>query len=151
MRGCDGMILVSACLAGEKCRYNGEDFFCASVAALVASGRAIAVCPEVLGGLPVPRPPAEIVDGRVLTRGGADVTAQFREGAQMGMEIARRAGCHSAILKARSPSCGVGRIYDGSFCGRLIAGDGVFAAMLKEAGIRLITEEQCKDCEETGW
>lgn len=145
------MILVSACLAGEKCRYNGEAFFCDSVAELVASGQAIAVCPEVLGGLPTPRPPAEIVAGRVLTRGGADVTEQFHSGALIGLGLARQAGCSSAVLKARSPSCGVGQVYDGSFCGRLIARDGIFAAMLKAAGIRVITEEQCDDIEGTGW
>lgn len=145
------MILVSACLAGEKCRYNGEAFYSAHVAKLVASGQAIAVCPEVLGGLPTPRPPAEIVAGRVLTRGGADVTEQYHSGALMGLELARQAGCSSAVLKARSPSCGVGQIYDGSFCGRLIAGDGVFAAVLKAAGIRVITEDQCEAIEGTGW
>ena len=145
------MILVSACLAGEKCCYNGEALRCDSVVELVASGRAIAVCPEVLGGLPVPRPPAEIVAGRVLTRGGADVTEQFHSGALIGLELARQAGCGSAVLKARSPSCGAGQIYDGSFSGRLIAGDGVFAAMLKAAGIRVITEEQSGDIEGTRW
>jgi uncharacterized protein YbbK (DUF523 family) len=145
------MILVSACLAGEKCRYNGEAFYCASVAALVAAGQAITVCPEVLGGLPTPRPPAEIVAGRVLTRGGADVTEQFHCGALMGLGLACQAGCSSAVLKARSPSCGVGQVYDGSFSGRLIAGDGIFAAMLKAAGIRVITEDQCEEFEGTGW
>ena len=95
------MILVSACLAGEKCRYNGEALRCEAVAELVASGRAIAVCPEVLGGLPVPRPPAEIVAGRVLTRGGADVTEQFHSGALIGLELARQAGCGSSVLKVK--------------------------------------------------
>jgi uncharacterized protein YbbK (DUF523 family) len=135
------MILVSACLAGAPCRYNGRGFICPSVAALVAAGKAIAVCPEVLGGLSTPRPPAEIVAGRVVTVVGEDVTAAYQAGAQLALKLASKAGCRTAILKARSPSCGCGQIYDGSFSGRLIPGDGVFAALLKQAGIVVQTEE----------
>ena len=135
------MILVSACLAGEPCRYNGQGFICPSVAALVAAGKALAVCPEVLGGLSTPRPPAEIIAGRVLTVVGEDVTAAYQAGAQLALKLARQADCRTAILKARSPSCGCGQIYDGSFSGRLIPGDGVFAALLKQAGIVVQTEE----------
>lgn len=136
------MILVSACLAGEPCRYNGLGFICPAVAALVASGEALAVCPEVLGGLSTPRPPAEIVASRVLTVVGEDVTAAYQAGAQLALQMARKSGCRTAILKARSPSCGCGQIYDGSFSGRLIPGDGVFAALLKTAGISVQTEEE---------
>jgi uncharacterized protein YbbK (DUF523 family) len=135
------MILVSACLAGEPCRYNGLGFLCPAVASLLAAGQALAVCPELLGGLPTPRPPAEIVAGRVVTVAGEDVTAAYQAGAQLALQLARQAGCRSAILKARSPSCGCGQIYDGSFSGRLIVGDGVFAALLKMAGIMVRTEE----------
>ena len=135
------MILVSACLAGEPCRYNGRDFPCPAVTALVAAGQALVVCPEVLGGLPTPRPPAEIIAGRVVTVDGEDVTAAYQAGAQLALQLARQAGCRTAILKARSPSCGCGQIYDGSFSGRLIVGDGVFAALLKMAGIMVRTEE----------
>ncbi len=135
------MFLVSACLAGERCRYNGLGFICPAVAAVVASGEAIAVCPEVLGGLPTPRLPAEIVAGRVVTVAGEDVTSAYQAGAQLALQIARQAGCRTAILKARSPSCGCGQIYDGSFSGQLIAGDGVFAALLKTAEIVVQTEE----------
>ena len=135
------MILVSACLAGEPCRYNGQGFICPSVAALVAAGKALAVCPEVLGGLSTPRPPAEIIAGRVLTVVGEDVTAAYQAGAQLALKLARQADCRTAILKARSPSCGCGQIYDGSFSGRLIPGDGVFAALLKTAEIVVQTEE----------
>ncbi len=135
------MILVSACLAGEPCRYNGLGFTCPAVAALVTAGKALAVCPELLGGLSTPRPPAEIFVDRVLTVVGEDVTAAYHEGAQLALKLARQAGCRTAILKARSPSCGCGQIYDGSFSGRLIPGDGVFVALLKQAGIVVQTEE----------
>ena len=136
------MILVSACLAGAPCRYNGLGFICPSVAALVAAGKVLAVCPEVLGGLSTPRPPAEIVAGRVVTVFGEDVTAAYQDGAQLALKLASKAGCRTAILKARSPSCGCGQIYDGSFSGRLIPADGVFAALLKTAGIVVQTEEE---------
>ena len=136
------MILVSACLAGEPCRYNGRDFPCPAVTALVAAGQALVVCPEVLGGLPTPRPPAEIIAGRVVTVDGEDVTDAYQAGAQLALKLAKQAGCQTAILKARSPSCGCGKIYDGSFSGRLIPGDGVFAALLKTAGIVVQTEEE---------
>jgi len=145
------MILVSACLAGEPCRYNGLGFICPSVAELVAAGQAFAVCPEVLGGLSTPRPPAEIVAGRVVTVAGEDVTGAYQAGAQLALKLARQAGCRTAILKARSPSCGCGQIYDGSFSGRLIAADGVFAALLKTAGIVVQTEEdKITEMHETG-
>lgn len=135
------MILVSACLAGEPCRYNGMGYFCPAVVELVSSGQALTVCPEVLGGLSTPRSPAEIVAGSVVTVDGEDVTAAYQAGAQLALNLARQAGCRTAILKARSPSCGCGQIYDGSFSGRLVAGDGVFAALLKTAGIMVQTEE----------
>lgn len=136
------MILVSACLAGVECRYNGTAFSCANIVELVVSGRAIGVCPEVLGGLPVPRKPAEIVGESVMTLDGQDVTAQYRAGAAAALRIAMETGCESAILKARSPSCGLGRIYDGSFSGRMVDGDGVFANLLKQAGIVVYTDEE---------
>ena len=136
------MILVSACLAGEPCRYNGTGYLCPEVGGLVSSGQALTVCPELLGGLAVPRSPAEIIAGRVVTVDGEDVTDAYQAGAQLALKLAKQAGCQTAILKARSPSCGCGKIYDGSFCGRLIPGDGVFAALLKTAGIVVQTEEE---------
>ena len=136
------MILVSACLAGEPCRYNGTGYLCPEVGGLVSSGQALTVCPELLGGLAVPRSPAEIIAGRVVTVDGEDVTDAYQAGAQLGLQLARQAGCRTAILKARSPSCGCGKIYDGSFSSRLIPGDGVFAALLKTAGIVVQTEEE---------
>lgn len=133
-------ILVSACLAGEACRYDGSAAAHPAVLELVRQGRALPVCPEVLAGLPTPRPPMEIRAGRVVTRSGADVSEAFQAGARRALEMALAAGCREAILKARSPSCGCGQVYDGSFTGFLIPGDGVFAALLKTQGIAVRTE-----------
>ena len=134
--------LISQCLAGAPCRYDGRDNLVPSLRDLVERGEAVAVCPEVLGGLPTPRVPSEIQsDGRVRTKNGEDVTEAFVLGAERAMEICRAHGCTVAVLKARSPSCGVGRVYDGSFTGTLCPGSGVFARMLENAGVRVLTEE----------
>ncbi|GAP22251.1 DUF523 domain-containing protein [Leptolinea tardivitalis] len=135
------MIIVSACLAGVHCRYDGNAKPCEAVIRLVAEGKAIPVCPEQLGGLTTPRQSSEIVNGRVWMRDGTDVTGAFTRGAQEAINLARLAGATSAILKARSPSCGVGRVYDGTFTGRLIPGDGIFAALCRENGLSVKTEE----------
>jgi uncharacterized protein YbbK (DUF523 family) len=147
----DGPILVSACLAGRVCRYDGTDARDDEIAALVAGGRAVLVCPEEDGGLPTPRPPAEIVGGdgadvlagraRVVTDAGEDVTATYLEGARRALEAARKAGAATAVLKARSPSCGKGCIYDGSFSGSQVSGDGVTTALLARHGIEVVTDE----------
>ena len=133
--------VVSACLAGERCRYDAGDNTCAPVVRLVEEGRAIAVCPEVLGGLETPRSPCERVGDRVMNRDGQDVTAAFEQGAARAVEIARKEGCTAAILKSRSPSCGFDRIYDGSFSHVFCVGDGVWAAMLRAEGFDLYSEE----------
>lgn len=138
------MIVVSACLAGVACRFDGTAFSCPTLAAMVEAGQAIAVCPEVLGGLPIPRPAAEIRDGRVVTAAGGDVTEAYRTGGLTATDIALQNHCEFAVLKSRSPSCGVGLIYDGSFSGRLVAGDGVFAGYLRQAGIPAYTEKDCE-------
>lgn len=131
------MIIVSACLAGFRCRYDGKIVPDADVVALVKRGEAIPVCPEMLGGLPCPRVPAErTADGtHVLSREGADVTEAFLRGASETLRLARLYGCDKAVLKARSPSCGCGRIYDGTFSGTLKDGVGVTAQTLLENGI----------------
>ncbi|SDL47260.1 Uncharacterized conserved protein YbbK, DUF523 family [Maridesulfovibrio ferrireducens] len=129
------MIVVSGCLAGIKCKYNGTESTDETVVELVKQGKAIPVCPEQLGGLPTPRPCCEFVGDRVLTTLGIDVSEQFLKGAEEGLRLAKLVGAKKAILKSRSPSCGYGKIYDGTFSGKLIAGDGLFAAMLKENGI----------------
>ncbi|MFH0957028.1 MAG: DUF523 domain-containing protein [Candidatus Aenigmatarchaeota archaeon] len=131
------MIVVSACLAGVGCSHDGRARTCSKVAALVKSGGAIPVCPEILGGFGVPRDCIEIRDGRAVTESGKDVTENIRRGADEALRIAKRAGCRCAILKARSPSCGSGRIYDGTFCGMLVPGDGIFARLLLENGIKV--------------
>lgn len=132
--------VVSACLAGAACRYDGKSTPCAAVMELLRNGQALPVCPEQLGGLPTPRDPAELCDGRILTREGKDCTAAFERGAAEALRLASAAGCSAAILKARSPSCGAGRIYDGTFSGRLTDGDGVFARLARKAGLRLFDE-----------
>jgi len=135
-------VLVSACLAGIYCSYNGSYNTTESVVEMVRRGEAIPFCPEVHGGLPTPRPPCEkTADGRVVDTTGADLTAQFLRGAEEGLKLARLVGCEEAILKARSPSCGLGVIYDGTFTSTRIAGNGVFADLLQKNGIRVRTEE----------
>ena len=131
------MIIVSACLAGYRCRYDGKIVPDEEIVALLQSGGAIPVCPEMMGGLPCPRVPAERTeDGlRVVTREGKDVTEAFTSGAKEALRMAKLYGCEKAILKAKSPSCGCGQIYDGTFSGTLREGDGVTAELFKENGI----------------
>ena len=128
-------ILVSACLLGENCKYSGGNNYNQAVVDFVRGHKVIPVCPEVLGGLPIPRSPAELVDGVVINKAGISVDEQFRAGAEKALAIAKQNGAELAILQSRSPSCGVKEIYDGSFTGRKIPGQGVFAEMLKQAGI----------------
>ena len=139
-------ILVSACLLGTPCRYDGASKASAAVIALGDKHTLVPVCPEVLGGLPTPRPPAERQeDGRTVNRAGADVTAQYQSGARATLELARKEGCTIAVLKAKSPSCGRGKIYDGSFSGRLTDGDGAAARCLMDAGIPVLTEDEAEE------
>lgn len=135
-------IAVSACLLGQDCKYDGSNNRNQAVLDYVASHEVVPVCPEQLGGLPTPRVPAEIVCGRVMNAAGEDVDEAFRYGARRALEIVQRAGAECAILQPRSPSCGVHQIYDGSFSGALIDGEGVFAALLREAGIPTCEPDQ---------
>lgn len=137
-------ILVSACLLGVGCRFDGRSKPCKEVASLLKEHTLIPVCPEIYGGLPTPRPPAEIRDGKVITKEGTDVTAQYHKGAEQTLVLARLYGCKAAILKENSPSCGVGNIYDGTFSGSLAEGDGVSAALLKAHGLKVYTEKQVR-------
>ncbi len=125
-------LLISACLLGCNCKYNGGNNALPEeeLDALRRCYRLIPVCPETAGGLPTPREPSERRGTRVITRAGEDVTGQFRKGALTAVSLARRFGVRRALLKANSPSCGRGRIYDGSFSGKLICGDGVAAEYL---------------------
>ena len=135
-------ILVSACLLGTPCRYNGKGVLDPAVQALMREHQLVPVCPEILGGLPTPRTPAERIGDRVITRDGTDVTAAYERGAEEALRLARLFGCQAAVLKERSPSCGAGQIYDGTFAGRLIPGNGVCAQRLLDAGIKVYGESQ---------
>ena len=134
-------ILVSACLLGVCCRYDGQSKTCPAVMELMKEHELIPVCPEQLGGLPTPRPPAEIQGKRVVNCEGKDVTAQYEKGADEAARLYQLFHCDCAILKARSPSCGVGMVYDGFFSGTLVSGDGITAQALKRLGVRVMTEE----------
>jgi len=136
------MKIVSACLAGINCRWDGKSNPCQKVMDLVKQGKAIPVCPEQLGGLITPRLPAEQKGNKVFTKDGKEVTTQFEKGAENAFKIAKQVNCTEAILKSRSPSCGSGKVYDGTFSGKLINGDGVFAKLLKKNNIKVFTEEE---------
>lgn len=145
-------VVVSACLAGIKCRWDGRDNTIEAIRRLVAEGKAVAICPEEFGGLPTPREPSEIIGGsgedvlthraRVRMKGGRDVTENFLKGAQEVLKVIREGNLRKAILKARSSACGYGEIYDGSFSGRLKLGNGVTAAILLREGIEVVTDEE---------
>jgi len=135
------MKIVSACLAGIKCRYDGEAKPCQKVLDLIKQGKAIPICPEQLGGLTTPRNPAEQKENKVFTKNGEDVTSQFENGAEEALKIALLANCDVAILKSKSPSCGCSKVYDGTFSGKLIDGEGVFAKILKKNNIKVISED----------
>ena len=134
-------IIVSACLLGENCKYSGGNNYSEKVIRFLDGHEVIPVCPEVLGGLPTPRVPAEIVDGVVTNAQGVSVDREFRLGAEKALEITRREQAELAILQSRSPSCGTKQIYDGTFSGQKIPGQGIFAAMLKNAGIPILDLE----------
>ena len=134
-------ILVSACLLGTKCRYDGSRKPKQQVISLMKQYHLIPVCPEQLGGLKTPREPAEIQSGRVITQNGKDVTKEYQQGAEETLLLAKLFNCKTAILKANSPSCGYGRIYDGSFTKTLCCGNGITAELLLRHGITVYTEK----------
>lgn len=135
-------ILVSACLLGEACRYDGKSKPCERVIALKDTYHLIPICPEVMGGLPTPRTPSEICGERVLMKDGCDVTENYNRGALTALEIARENACTVAILKEKSPSCGSGLIHNGLFDGGLVAGDGITTQLLKKEDIRVLGESE---------
>lgn len=134
-------ILVSACLLGTNCKYNGGNNLNQSVLVFIEGHEVIGICPEQLGGLSTPRLPAEIVDGVVTNKEGVSVDAEFRKGAQSALAAALENKVDLAILQSRSPSCGVKEIYDGSFSGKKIKGQGVFAKLLSAHGIKVLDAE----------
>ena len=135
-------LLISACLMGIKCRYDGKQKKIPELDRLMESYVLIPVCPEVLGGLPTPRVPSERRGEAVVTRDGQDVTENYRQGAWESLRICQMTHTDCALLKERSPSCGFGSIYDGTFTGTLCPGDGVCAALLKQHGVRVYGESQ---------
>ena len=134
-------IMVSGCLLGENCKYNGGNNYNEKVAEYIKGHEVISVCPECLGGLPTPRIPAEIVNGVVTNKEGVVVDKEFRKGAEISLEIAKKENIDLAILQSRSPSCGSKQIYDGTFSGKRIDGQGVFAKLLGDYGFRVIDVE----------
>ena len=139
-----GKLVVSACLLGRCCKYNGGSNRSEAVLRYVQGREVIAVCPEQLGGLPTPRPPAERRDGRVVT-GSGDVTEQYHRGAEETLKLCQLLSCEAAVLKERSPSCGHGQIYDGTFSGVLTVVDGVTAELLTAHDIPVYGESRIKE------
>lgn len=137
-------VLVSACLLGQPVRYDGQSKGIVSdwLAGLGAEGRALAFCPEVAGGLPTPRPPAERQGERVVTASGLDVTVEFDRGALLALQLCQAQGIRFALLKEGSPSCGSGRIYNGRFEGTSMVGEGKTTALLRRHGIQVFSEDQ---------
>ena len=135
-------ILVSACLMGENCKYNGGNNYSEAVLEYVKGHEVISVCPEVMGGLSIPRSSAEIVNGKVINTDNISVDKEFRDGADKALKIALDNQVDLAILQSRSPSCGVKEIYDGTFTKTKIKGMGIFAKLLKDNGIKLIDVEE---------
>ena len=137
-------VAVSACLLGERCTWRGDSNALPeeTIARLRKACRRVAVCPEVQGGLSTPRQPSEIAAGRVVAKSGEDVTAQFEAGAALALAEAQAARCKFALLKEKSPSCGCGFVYDGTFSGALVPGNGVAAQMMLDAGIEVFGESR---------
>ncbi|MFH1728108.1 MAG: DUF523 domain-containing protein [Pseudomonadota bacterium] len=135
------MIIVSACLAGVNCRYDGVNNYSEKVIRLVKDGKVILVCPEQLGGLSTPRKPSEIKNGKVVNQDGICVNSQFEKGALETLKIALMYGCDKAIMQERSPSCGVKKIYNGNFNLTLIAGQGITTKLLLKNKIKVISSE----------
>lgn len=135
-------ILISACLLGINCKYNGSNNNIPDIIKQMENVTLISICPEQLGGLTTPRPPAEInEEARILSKEGNDVTKQFLFGAEETLKIAMMYNCEYAILKERSPSCGSNQVYDGSFTGKVKPGEGITASLLKRNGIKVYSEE----------
>ena len=138
-------LLISACLLGCCCKYNGGHNLHPLAERLGEEYELVAVCPESFGGLPIPREPSERVGDRVLSKSGLDVTTAFRRGAERAVELAKKTGAKKAVLKERSPSCGFGKIYDGSFTGTVVPGNGVAAQALAAEGVAIWGESRIEE------
>ena len=137
-------ILVSACLLGENCKYNGGNNYNAAVAEYVNGKEILPICPEIMAGMGCPRIPIEIVDGVLMDRNGNNVDDAMRKAVAQAMEMIRKEEIQCAVLQSRSPTCGVNQIYDGSFSGKLIPGSGVLAQALKDEGYKVVDVEDIK-------
>lgn len=135
-------IMVSACLMGQNCKYNGGNNLSKKLLKYVAGHEVYSVCPEVMGGLSTPRVPCEIVDGVVMNRDGVSCDVEYRLGAEIALAMAKREGIELVILQSRSPSCGVHQVYDGTFSGMLRDGQGIFAELLIKNGIKVMDVEE---------
>ena len=134
-------ILVSACLLGENCKYNGGNNFAPAVVEFLKGRKVLTICPEMMAGMGCPRTPIEIVNGVLMDRDGNNVDEAMRKAVARAMEVIRKENIQCAILQSRSPTCGVNQVYDGTFSGKLIAGSGIFAQALKEAGYQVLDAE----------
>lgn len=135
-------ILISGCLLGLKCRYDAKEKKLPEIEKLIEIYNLIPVCPEQLGGLPTPRIPAERVNNKVVNQAGVDVTKEYQLGAEEALKVAKLYNCKKAILKEKSPSCGCGKIYDGTFSKNLIVGNGITADLLLKNGIEIFGESE---------
>lgn len=134
-------ILISACLLGVNCKYDGTNNDNEKVNEYIKDKELIIICPEIMGGLTTPREPSEILNEKVISKSGKDVTQNFKRGANETLMLAKKFNVKKALLKAKSPSCGCGLIYDGTFNGKLIKGDGITTELLKKHGIEVLTEK----------
>ena len=137
----ESKILVSACLLGENCKYNGGNNFAPAVAEFLKGREVLTICPEMMAGMGCPRTPIEIVDGVLMDRDGNNVDEAMRKAVAQVMEVIRKEDIQCAILQSRSPTCGVNQVYDGTFSGKLISGSGIFAKALKDAGYQVLDAE----------
>lgn len=138
-------IIVSACLLGTNCKYNGGNNYNQELIEHLKNFEIIPICPECFGGLSTPRVPSEIIEEKVINKEGIDVTNNYLSGAKKALELAKSNNIKVAILKAKSPSCGEGKIYDGTFTNTLIDGDGITVRMFKDEGIKVYTENNYKE------
>jgi len=136
--------LVSACLLGKRCRYDGKDNLSEKLNDFLEKNNleTLEICPEVMGGLSVPRTPCEIVDGKVIDINGVDKTKEYAKGAEIALQLAKRYDCKIAILKSKSPSCGFGKIYDGTHTRTLVDGNGICADLLIQNGVKVISSDE---------
>ena len=137
-------ILVSACLLGENCKYNGGNNYNVDVAEFVKDKEVLSICPEMMAGMGCPRTPIEIVNGALMDRNGNNVDASLRKAVAQAMELIRKEDIQCAVLQSRSPTCGVNQVYDGTFSGKLISGSGIFVQALKNEGYCMIDAEDIR-------